>query len=76
MSAKAATAADAGTVCNEKSEKKIAKKEALVYLASEREKIMRMSHNEALKELIKSSKIENKIKIINKISDNGLFGLK
>jgi len=54
----------------------IAKKEALIYLASEREKIMRMSHDEALKELIKASKIENKIKIINKISDNGLFGLK
>lgn len=54
----------------------IAKKEALIYLASEREKIMRMSHDEALKELIKSSKIESKIKIINKISDNGLFGLK
>jgi len=54
----------------------IAKKEALIYLASEREKIMRMSHDEALKELIKASKIESKIKIINKISDNGLFGLK
>lgn len=54
----------------------IAKKEALIYLASEREKIMRMSHDEALKELIKASKIESKIRIINKISDNGLFGLK
>lgn len=54
----------------------IAKKEALIYLASEREKIMRMSHDEALKELIKASKIESKIKIINKISDNGLFGIK
>ncbi|MGB0984645.1 MAG: HindIII family type II restriction endonuclease [Saprospiraceae bacterium] len=53
----------------------ISKKGALKFLASEREKIMRMSHEEALKELIKASKIENKIKIINKISDNGLFGL-
>ena len=54
----------------------IAKKEALIYLASEREKIMRMSHDEALKELMKSSKIESKIKTINRISDSGLLGLK
>ncbi len=54
----------------------IAKKEALKYLASKREKIMKMTHEEAIKELIKANKIENKIKIISKISDNGLFGLK
>jgi len=54
----------------------ISKKEALKFLASKREKIMRMSHDEALKELIKASKIDSKIKVINKISDNGLFGLK
>jgi type II restriction enzyme len=54
----------------------IAKKEGLAYLASEREKIMRMSHDEALKELIKMSKIESKIKIIQSISDSGLFGVK
>ncbi len=54
----------------------IAKEEGLTYLASEREKIMRMSHDEALKELIKMSKIESKIKIIKSISDSGLFGIK
>lgn len=54
----------------------ISKIEALKYLAAEREKIMRMSHKEALKELVKASKIENKIKIIKSISDNGLFGIK
>jgi len=54
----------------------IAKVEALKYLSSEREKIMRMSHAEALKALVKSSKIESKIATINKISDNGLFGVK
>jgi type II restriction enzyme len=54
----------------------IAKKEGLAYLASEREKIMRMSHDEALKELVKMSKIESKIKIIQSISDSGLFGVK
>lgn len=54
----------------------IAKIEALKYLASEREKIMRMSHDEALKELVKASKIESKIRIINSISDNGLLEIK
>jgi type II restriction enzyme len=54
----------------------IAKEEALTFLAQEREKIMRMSHKEALKELIKVHKIENRIKIINAISDNELFTLK
>lgn len=54
----------------------IAKIEALKYLASEREKIMRMSHEEALKELVKASKIDSKIATIKRISDNGLFGVK
>ena len=54
----------------------IAKEEALIFLANEREKIMRMSHQEALKELIKVNKIESRIKTINAISDNGLFTLK
>lgn len=54
----------------------IAKEEALTFLAQEREKIMRMSHKEALKELIKVHKIESRIKTINAISDNELFTLK
>lgn len=53
----------------------IAKQEGLIYLASEREKIMRMSLEEALKELVKMHKIDNKIKVIQRISDNGLFGI-
>jgi type II restriction enzyme len=54
----------------------IAKEEALTFLAIEREKIMRMSHKEALEELVKVHKIESRIKTISKISDNGLFTLK
>ncbi len=54
----------------------ISKEEALTFLAQEREKIMRMSHKEALKELIKVHKIESRIKTISAISDNGLFTLK
>jgi type II restriction enzyme len=53
----------------------IAKEEALTFLAQEREKIMRMSHKEALNELIKVNKIESRIKTINSISDNELFTL-
>lgn len=53
------------------------KEEALVFLASQREKIMGMSHEEAIKALVKASKIESKIKMIQSmISDNGLFAIK
>ena len=54
----------------------IAKEEALTFLAKEREKILKMSHKEALQELLKVHKIDSKIKTINSISDNGLFTLK
>jgi hypothetical protein len=51
----------------------ISKEEALTFLAQEREKIMRMSHNEALRELIKLHKIESRMKTINAVSDKGIF---
>ncbi len=54
----------------------IAKDEALTYLAEQRERIMRMSHEEALEELIKCRKIESKIRYIQSISDNGLFAIR
>lgn len=54
----------------------IAKDEALHFLSEERSRIMRLSHDEAIKELIKINKIESKIKTINSISDNGLFTIK
>ena len=54
----------------------IAKEEGLTFLAKEREKIMKMSHNDALKELIKVHKIESKIETIKSITDNGLFTIK
>jgi len=53
----------------------ISKEEALTFLALEREKIMQMSHEEALKELIKVHKIESRIKTVGTVSDNGLFTL-
>jgi predicted transposase YbfD/YdcC len=54
----------------------IAKEEALTFLAKEREKIMKMSHQEAIKELIKVHKIESKIKTIKAVSDNEVFTIK
>lgn len=50
-----------------------AKEEALTFLANEREKIMRMSHEEALLELVRVHKIESKIKVIRSVSDNGIL---
>lgn len=54
----------------------IAKIEDLTFLAEQRERIMLMGHKEALLELIKVHKIDSKIKIINSITDNGLFTIK
>lgn len=53
----------------------IAKEEALTFLAQEREKIMRMNHKEALEELIKVHKIENRFRKVKAIEDNGLFNI-
>jgi type II restriction enzyme len=53
-----------------------AKEEALTYLAKEREKIMRMSHEEALRELIRATNIENKIRVIKSVSDNGILEIR
>lgn len=53
----------------------IARKEALGFLASERERIMKFSKEDAIKEVLKSRKIENKIRAITSVSDNGLLGV-
>lgn len=54
----------------------VAKEEALVILAREREKIMRMTHKEALLELVRVHNIENRIKVIQSVSDNGLLEIR
>lgn len=51
----------------------IAKELALDYLARERTKIMRLTHEEALAELINVYKIESKIKTINGVANNNLL---
>src|SRR5690606_39188650 len=54
----------------------VAKREALSYLESMRVRLMRLSHTEAIKELVKIHKLENKIKVINSVVDNGIFEMK
>ncbi len=51
----------------------LAKEEAFVHFAKERERIMRLSRADAIKEVIKASKIENKIKAVQAVSYNGLL---
>ena len=54
----------------------VGKEEALVFLANEREKIMRMSHEEALVGLVRARKIESKIEVIRSVSDNGILEIR
>ena len=53
-----------------------AKEEALTFLAHEREKIMRMTHEEALFELVRVHKIESRMSVIRSLSDNNILGIK
>lgn len=53
----------------------VAKELALEFLASEREAIMRLSHEEALSELLKINNIESRIRTIQAIADTGLLNV-
>lgn len=53
----------------------IAKREDLDFLNNQRQKIMQMSHEEALTELIEIHNIDNKTKTISSIKDSGLFAI-
>lgn len=53
-----------------------AKEDALAFLANEREKIMRMGHEEALLELVRAHKIERRIKTIRSVTDNGILAIR
>lgn len=53
-----------------------AKEEALTFLANERAKIMMMSHEEALIELVRVYKLESRIEVIKSVADNGLLGIR
>ncbi|HOF58926.1 MAG TPA: HindIII family type II restriction endonuclease [Syntrophorhabdaceae bacterium] len=53
----------------------ISREESLRFLASERERIMKMSKDQAISEILKSSKIDGKIRAVQSVCDNGLFGM-
>jgi hypothetical protein len=51
----------------------LAKEEALQFFASERTRLMQLSREDAIKEVLRLSKIANKIRVIESVSDNGLL---
>ncbi len=53
----------------------ISREESLRFLASERERIMKMSKDQAISEILRSSKIDGKIRAVQSVCDNGLFGM-
>lgn len=52
---------------------RLARDEALHFLAQERERIMKLSHKEAIREVLKWRKIENRIRAVESVADNGLL---
>lgn len=53
----------------------ISRQEAITFLASERERIMKLSREEAIKEVMKWRKLENRIRAVNSVADNGILGI-
>lgn len=53
----------------------VAKEIALTFLAAERERIMRMSHQEALMELVRIQRVESRVQTIRRVSDNNLMDI-
>lgn len=53
----------------------VAKSEALEYLAAERERIMKLSHDEALRQLININKLDSRARQIERVTDSGLLDL-
>ena len=51
----------------------VAKEQALTYLAKEQEKIIRMSHEQAINELLKARKFDSKINVIKGVISNDIL---
>ena len=51
----------------------IAQEEALTYLARERERIMKLSHGEAIREVLEWRKLENRVQAVRVVKDSGLM---
>jgi len=54
----------------------VAKEQALSYIAKEQEKIMRMSHEEAINRLLKAHKFDSKIDVIKGVISNDILEIK
>ncbi len=52
----------------------LARDEALQFLAAERERIMRLSRQQAIREVLKWRKIDNRIRVVQSVTENGLLG--
>jgi len=53
----------------------LAKEEALAYLSRERERIMLLSREDAIREVIVAHKLENRARAIRRVADNGILNL-
>ena len=51
----------------------VARNEALRFLAAERERIMKLSREQAIREVIKWRKLENRVRAVKSVVDNGLL---
>ncbi len=51
----------------------LAREEALRFLAAERERIMKLSRDEAIREVMRWRKIENRMRAVQSVTDNGLL---
>lgn len=54
---------------------RIARDEALTFLAAEREQIMRFSKEEAINHLLRNRNIDGRERVIRSVSDNGIFSI-
>lgn len=54
----------------------LAQEAALTFLANERERIMRMTHEEALYELVRVYNIDNRIRVVRAVATNNLLGFR
>ena len=53
----------------------VAREEALRFLAAERERIMRLSREQAIREVMKWRKLESRIRAVKSVADNGLLAI-
>ena len=52
---------------------RVAREEALSYLARERERIMKLSRTEAIREVLEWRKLKNRVRAVKAVKDNGLM---